>query len=56
MQETNAPVDSVASTSKSSQSPVRRAATDARSAGRLIMNLGTSIIIKGELIASEDLT
>ncbi len=56
MQETNAPVDSVASTPQSSQSPVRRAATDARSAGRLIMNLGTSIIIKGELIASEDLT
>jgi cytoskeletal protein CcmA (bactofilin family) len=56
MQETNAPGDSVASTPQSSQSPVRRAATDARSAGRLIMNLGTSIIIKGELIASEDLT
>ena len=56
MQETNAPVDSVASTPQSSQSPVRRAATDARSAGRLIMNLGTSIVIKGDLIASEDLT
>jgi cytoskeletal protein CcmA (bactofilin family) len=56
MQEMNAPVDSVASTPQSSQSPVRRAATDAKSAGRLIMNLGTSIIIKGELIASEDLT
>ena len=37
MQETNAPVDSVASTPQPSQSPVRRAATDARSAGRLVM-------------------
>jgi cytoskeletal protein CcmA (bactofilin family) len=38
------------------QSPVRRAASDSKSAGRLIMNLGTSIVIKGDLIASEDLT
>ena len=56
MRDTNASVDSVASTPQSSPSPVRRAATDARSAGRLIMNLGTSIVIKGDLIASEDLT
>ena len=39
-----------------SPSPVRRAAPDARSGGRLIMNLGTSIVIKGDLSASEDLT
>ena len=39
-----------------SQSPVRRAAVGNGSAGRLIMNLGTSIVIKGDLIASEDLT
>jgi cytoskeletal protein CcmA (bactofilin family) len=39
-----------------SPSPVRYAATDARSGGRLIMNLGTSIVIKGDLSASEDLT
>ena len=39
-----------------SQSPVRRAAAGNGSAGRLIMNLGTSIVIKGDLIASEDLT
>ena len=39
-----------------SPSPVRRAASDATSGGRLIMNLGTSIVIKGDLIASEDLT
>ena len=56
MRDTNASVDSVAATPQSSLSPVRRAATDARSAGRLIMNLGTSIVIKGDLIASEDLT
>ena len=55
MRDTDASVDSVASTSQPSPSP-RRAATDARSAGRLIMNLGTSIVIKGDLIASEDLT
>jgi cytoskeletal protein CcmA (bactofilin family) len=39
-----------------SQAPVRRAAADARSGGRLIMNLGTSIVTKGDLSASEDLT
>lgn len=38
------------------QSPVRRAAAGNGSAGRLIMNLGTSIVIKGDLSASEDLT
>jgi cytoskeletal protein CcmA (bactofilin family) len=38
------------------QSPVRRAAAGNGSEGRLIMNLGTSIVIKGDLIASEDLT
>jgi cytoskeletal protein CcmA (bactofilin family) len=53
MQETNGSADNGVSTP---QSPVRRAATDVRSAGRLIMNLGTSIVIKGDLIASEDLT
>ena len=56
MRDPNASVDSVAATPQSSPAPVRRAATDARSAGRLIMNLGTSIVIKGDLIASEDLT
>ena len=55
MRDTDASVDSVASPPQPSPSP-RRAATDARSAGRLIMNLGTSIVIKGDLIASEDLT
>lgn len=40
----------------SPQSPARRAATDSRPAGRIIMNLGTSIVIKGDLSASEDLT
>ena len=39
-----------------SQAPVRRAAADPRPSGRLIMNLGTAIVIKGELSASEDLT
>ena len=39
-----------------SPAPVRRAAADPRSSGRLIMNLGTAIVIKGELSASEDLT
>jgi cytoskeletal protein CcmA (bactofilin family) len=39
-----------------SQAAVRRAAADARSSGRLVMNLGTSIVIKGDLSASEDLT
>jgi cytoskeletal protein CcmA (bactofilin family) len=53
MPDTTATADSGAS---ASQAPVRRAATDATSGGRLIMNLGTSIVIKGELIASEDLT
>ena len=38
------------------QSPVRRAAAGNGYEGRLIMNLGTSIVIKGDLIASEDLT
>jgi cytoskeletal protein CcmA (bactofilin family) len=38
------------------QPQVRRAAADGKPAGRLIMNLGTSIVIKGDLIASEDLT
>ena len=52
MRDTNALADNGAASS----SPVRRAATDTRSAGRLIMNLGTSIVIKGDLIASEDLT
>ena len=56
MRDPNASVDGAVSTPQTPQSPVRRAATDARSAGRLIMNLGTSIVIKGELIASEDLT
>ena len=37
------------------QAPARRTASDARSSGRLIMNLGTSVVIKGELSASEDL-
>ena len=53
MRETNATAGNGAS---ASQSPVRRAAIDARSSGRLIMNLGTSIVIKGDLSASEDLT
>jgi cytoskeletal protein CcmA (bactofilin family) len=53
MRDPNATVENGAS---ASHSPVRRAATDARSGGRLIMNLGTSIVIKGDLIASEDLT
>ena len=49
----NASVDLVTPTP---QSPVRRAAAGNGAAGRLIMNLGTSIVIKGDLIASEDLT
>jgi cytoskeletal protein CcmA (bactofilin family) len=53
MRDPNAPPDSGAAASKS---PVRLAATDARSSGRLIMNLGTSVVIKGDLSASEDLT
>ena len=40
--------------SAASQAPVRRT-VDPRSNGRLIMNLGTSVVIKGELSASEDL-
>ena len=40
--------------SSASQAPVRRT-VDPRSSGRLIMNLGTSVVIKGELSASEDL-
>jgi cytoskeletal protein CcmA (bactofilin family) len=51
--DSNASVDVVAPTP---QSPVRRAAAGNGSAGRLVMNLGTSIVIKGDLIASEDLT
>ena len=53
MSKPNGPADLGAS---ASQSPVRRAAAGNGSAGRLIMNLGTSIVIKGDLIASEDLT
>jgi cytoskeletal protein CcmA (bactofilin family) len=49
----NASVELAAATP---QSPVRRAAAGNGSEGRLIMNLGTSIVIKGDLIASEDLT
>jgi len=56
MRDTNASADTAVSVPQSSQSPVRRAGTEAKSAGRLIMNLGTSIVIKGELSASEDLT
>jgi cytoskeletal protein CcmA (bactofilin family) len=52
MQETNASADNGVSTP---QSPVR-SPPDASSSDRLIMNLGTSIVIKGDLIASEDLT
>jgi len=37
-----------------SQAPARRT-VEPRSNGRLIMNLGTSVVIKGELSASEDL-
>jgi len=51
--DSNASVEQAASTP---QSPVRRAAAGNGSEGRLIMNLGTSIVIKGDLIASEDLT
>jgi cytoskeletal protein CcmA (bactofilin family) len=49
---------SVTADNGTSASPatVRRAVTDPRSSGRLIMNLGTSLVIKGELSASEDLT
>lgn len=53
MRDTNAYPDNGAA---ASPSPVRRAAADARSGGRLVMNLGTSIVIKGDLSASEDLT
>jgi len=38
------------------QSPARRTSADARPSGRLVMTLGTSIVIKGDLSASEDLT
>jgi len=51
--DSNASIEQAASTP---QSPVRRAAAGNGSEGRLIMNLGTSIVIKGDLIASEDLT
>jgi cytoskeletal protein CcmA (bactofilin family) len=47
---------SVEMASSSPQSPVRNAAADGRSAGRIVMDLGKSIVIKGDLIASEDLT
>jgi cytoskeletal protein CcmA (bactofilin family) len=53
MRDSNAPSDNGGSASKAS---VRLAAADARSGGRLIMNLGTTIVIKGDLSASEDLT
>jgi cytoskeletal protein CcmA (bactofilin family) len=53
MRDTKEPADD---RSSASQSPVRRAAANSRSSGRLIMNLGTSIVIKGDLSASEDLT
>ena len=53
MSKPNGPADAG---TPASQSPVRRAAAGNGSAGRLIMNLGTSIVIKGDLIASEDLT
>ena len=53
MRDTSTTADNGAS---ASPSPVRRAASDAASGGRLIMSLGTSITIKGDLIASEDLT
>ena len=53
MSNTNASVERAATVA---QPQVRRAAADGKPAGRLIMNLGTSIVIKGDLIASEDLT
>lgn len=53
MRDTNATAGNGAS---ASQSPVRRTAADARPGGRLVMNLGTSVVIKGDLSASEDLT
>src|SRR5262245_9805265 len=53
MRDTSGTADNGAS---APHAPVRRAAADARSSGRLIMNLGTSIVIKGDLSASEDLT
>lgn len=53
MRDTNAPLDNSA---PASQSRGRRASTDATAGGRLIMSLGTSIVIKGDLSASEDLT
>ena len=53
MRDSNVTADNGAS---ASPAPVRRAAADARSSSRLIMNLGTSIVIKGDLSASEDLT
>jgi len=53
MTNSNGSVDLVTPTP---QSPVRRAAAVNGSAGRLVMNLGTTIVIKGDLIASEDLT
>ena len=53
MSNTNASVERAAPVA---QPQVRRAAADGKPAGRLIMNLGTSIVIKGDLIASEDLT
>ena len=53
MSDSNASVERAAPVA---QPQVRRAAADGKPAGRLIMNLGTSIVIKGDLIASEDLT
>ena len=53
MSNSNASVERAATVA---QPQVRRAAADGKPAGRLIMNLGTSIVIKGDLIASEDLT
>ena len=51
MSKPNGSADLGASASKS---PVRRAAAGNGSAGRLIMNLGTSIVIKGDLRAAID--
>jgi cytoskeletal protein CcmA (bactofilin family) len=49
----NAPVQP---TTPTPQLPVQPAPAGHGPDGRLIMNLGTSIVIKGDLIASEDLT
>ena len=47
MRDTTSPPDDSAS---ASQSPVRRAATGASASGRLVMNLGTSVVIKGDRV------